>query len=302
MIVSEPALAGHAGLQLDGHPLASVVGSEELLPAGEHQPHRTLGHPGQDRDVGLEVEVTLGAEPTTEQRHDDPHLGLGDLEGLGDPGARGEGDLRAGPHRDRVAGPLRDDGARLDGHALSSLGDVTALDHDVGAGHRDIRVALDDGRPAQDVAVSSESLIRGVGLPLRVEHDGIRVHVGDIVGGAGQDFVFDLDQRSGLPGNLDRPGSDAGDDVALPEHHLLGEQATIFGHPPVTHIRDVLVGDDGEHAGEGLGRGRVDPHDPGMWVVGIAECRMQLPGESQVGGVTARAGHLLLTVGTDEGP
>ena len=43
------------------------------------------------RDVALEVEVALGAEAAAEQRHDDAHVRLGDLEHVATPARAANG-------------------------------------------------------------------------------------------------------------------------------------------------------------------------------------------------------------------
>ena len=70
------------------------------------------------------------------------------------------------------------------------------------------------------------------------------------VGHDGQRLVVDLDQRRGLLGDLRRRRGDAGDDVALEAHRVPREEPPVLDHAAVEHVRDVLVGDDGEHAGQ----------------------------------------------------
>ena len=70
--------------------------------------------------------------------------------------------------------------------------------------------------------------------------------------------------------------------------------------PAVQHVRHVLVRDDGEHARERTRLRRVDPRDPRVRVVGVSERGVQLPGEGEVGRVSARTGHLLAPVRADE--
>ena len=70
------------------------------------------------------------------------------------------------------------------------------------------------------------------------------------VGHDGQRLVVDLDQRSGLLGDLRGRRGDAGHDVALEAHGVLREQPTVLDHAAVEHVGHVLVGDDREHAGE----------------------------------------------------
>ena len=93
---------------------------------------------------------------------------------------------------------------------------------------------------------------------------------------------------------------DRGDDVALEAHALLGEQPPILGEVAVEHVRHVLVGDDGEHARHRPRPARVDGDDAGVRVVGVAELRVELPRQVQVGRVAAGAGDLLLAVRADE--
>ena len=93
------------------------------------------------------------------------------------------------------------------------------------------------------------------------------------VGHDGQRLVVDLDQRRRLLGDLGRRRRDAGDDVALEAHGVLREQAPVLDHAAVEHVGHVLVRDDGEHAGQRARLRRVDPRDPRVRVVGVAELR-----------------------------
>ena len=122
------------------------------------------------------------------------------------------------------------------------------------------------------------------------------------VGHDGKRLVVDLDQRRGLLGDLGGRRRDAGDDVALEPHRVLGEEPPILDHAAVEHVGHVLVGDDREHAREGARLRRVDPRDPRMRVIGVAELGDELAREHEVGRVAAGAGHLLLAVRTDERP
>ena len=118
----------------------------------------------------------------------------------------------------------------------------------------------------------------------------------------GQRLVVDLDQRRGLLGDLGGRRRDPGDDVALEAHHVLREQPAVLDHAAVEHVRHVLVGHDGEHAGQRARLRHVDPRDPRVRVVGVAELRRRAAGEREVGRVAARARHLLLAVRADERP
>ena len=153
----ERAVAAGAGLELDHHPFAAVVGRDELLLAREDELHGPAGGPRERGDVALEVEVALGAEAAAEQRDDDPHVRLGKLQDAGDAGPRGVGNLGRAPDGDPVAVPLGEDRPRLDRRALRGLGHVPALDDDVCALHRGVGVALHDGREAEDVPFSPSS-------------------------------------------------------------------------------------------------------------------------------------------------
>src|SRR5207344_1888329 len=68
-VEDEPAAAGDEravlaspGLELDHHPLAPVVGGDELLLPREDELHGAPGRPRERGDVALVVEVALGAE------------------------------------------------------------------------------------------------------------------------------------------------------------------------------------------------------------------------------------------------
>jgi hypothetical protein len=70
------AVAGDRGLELDRHPLASMVGHRELLAAREDELDRAAGCPREGGDVCLEVGLALAAEAAAEEGHDhaDPRL------------------------------------------------------------------------------------------------------------------------------------------------------------------------------------------------------------------------------------
>ena len=91
----------------------------------------------------------------------------------------------------------------------------------------------------------------------------------------GQRLVVDLDQRGGLLGDLGGRRGDAGDDVALEAHRVLREQPPVLDHAAVEDVGHVLVRDDGEHAGQRARLRRVDPRDPRVRVVGVAELRVR---------------------------
>ena len=72
----ERPVAAGAGLELDHHPLAPVVGRDELLLATEDELHRASCGARERGHVALVVEVALGAEAAAEQGDDDPHVRL----------------------------------------------------------------------------------------------------------------------------------------------------------------------------------------------------------------------------------
>ena len=100
-----PVLAG-AGLELDHHPFATVVGRDELLLAREHELDGPPRGAGERRDVPFVVEIALRAEAAAEERNDDAHVRLRNLEDVSDAGPSGVGDLRQAPDGDAVALPL----------------------------------------------------------------------------------------------------------------------------------------------------------------------------------------------------
>ena len=292
-----------AGLELDHHALAAVPDGDELLAAREDELDRAPRGPRERRHVALEVEVALGAEAAAEQRHDHADVRLGDLERVGDAAAGRVRHLGRRPDGHLVALPLRHDRAGLDRDAVDRVRHVAALDDDVGAGERRVDVALDDRRVAERVVGARPSALEPrYGLPVGMDE---RRVVGERrleIGHDGQRLVVDLDQRRSLLGDLGRRRRDAGDDVALEPDRVPGEEPAVLDHAAVEHVGHVLVGDDREHAREGARLRHVDPRDPGVRVVGVAELRHELAGEHEIGRVAAGAGHLLLAVRTDERP
>ena len=296
------AVAAGTRFELDDHPLPPVVGSDELLPAREHELDRPSGSARECCDVALEVEVALRAEAAAEQRHDHPDLRLRDPEHVRDAAARGERHLRRRPDRYAVSLPLRDDRARLDRGALRSVGDVAAGDDDVRALHRSVGVAFDDRGVAEHVALPAERLVALVGIPVRVHERGVRGKRRLDVRHRRQRLVLDLDQPDRLLGELRRRGRDGGDDVALEPHLLLREQAPVLDELAVANVRHVLVGQYREDSRQRPCARRVDADDACARVVGVAKPGMELTRQVEVGRVAAGPGHLLLAVRADECP
>ena len=121
------------------------------------------------------------------------------------------------------------------------------------------------------------------------------------VGESRKRLVLDLDRVDCPARDLGREGGDGGDDVGLEPHLLLGEEAPILDELSVQDVRDVLVCQDGEHAGDRSRSSDIDADDPCVRVVGVAELGVQLPGEVEVGRVAAGACDFLLPVRADEG-
>ena len=94
-------------------------------------------------------------------------------------------------------------------------------------------------------------------------------------------------------------GGDAGDDLGLEPHHVLREQRPVLREPAEPDVGEVVLRHDRQHAGQGLGRRRVDRQDLRVRVVGVAELRGRHAGHRHVGGVAAGAGDLLDAVGAD---
>ena len=298
----ERAVGAGAGLELDHHPLATVPDGDELLAAGEDELDGAARCTGERCHVALEVEVALGAEAAAEEGHDHAHVRLRDLQRLGDAAAGRVGHLRRRPHRHLVALPLRHDRARLDRDAVHRVGHVAALDDDVGVGERGVDVPLHDRRVAERVVVTTERLRALVRLPVGMDERRVVGQRRLEIGHDGQRLVVDLDQRRRLLRDLRRRRRDPRDDIALEANGVLREQAPVLDHAAVEHVGNVLVRDDGEHAGQRPRLRRVDPGDPGVRVVGVAELRDELAGEDEIGRVAARAGHLLLAVRANERP
>ncbi len=283
----ERPVTARPGLELDHHPLPAVVGGDELLLAGEDKLHRPPGGPRERGDVALVVEVALRAEAAAEERDHDADVGLRQLEDVRDAGSRRIGNLRRGPDGDAVALPLGQQGARLDRRPLRGVGHIATSDDDLGLPDRGVGVALHDRRVAEQVSVSPELLVALVGLPVGVDQRRVvRQRRLDVAHGR-QRLIFHLDRRSRLGGDLGRQRGDRRDDVALEAHVVAREQPAVLHEVAVQHVRDVFVRDDGKDARQRPRPARVDRDDPRVRVVGVAELRVQLAGQVQVGGVPA---------------
>jgi hypothetical protein len=278
-----------------------VVGRDELLLAGEDELHGPPRRTGQRCDVPLEVEVALRPEAASEQRDDDAYVGFRDLQNMSDAASRRVRNLGRAPDRDSITLPLGENCTRLDRHTLRRIGHVPALDDDLGSGHDCVGVALDHRREAEQVSASPELLVALVRLPFFVDEGRA---LGDCVLRIAhrlQRFVLDVDHSRGLGSDLGRQRRDGGDDVTLEADSVAREEATVLHQLAVEDIRDVLVCQHGEDARHCESPRRVDRDDPSVRMVGVAELRVELSGQVQVGCVAPGAGDLLLAVGSDEG-
>ena len=292
----ERAVGLHTGLELDHHALAAMVGSDELLAAREHELRRALGLAGNRRHVGLKVELALATEAATEVGDDDTHLVLGHAEGVRNAGAGVERHLGGRPDRDLIAMPLGDDGARLDRRGVLHVSDVALADNMIGCGKARLDVAVDDRRVARVVAVADDVVRVPVVLPVGVhERRASGERRLDVVDDR-QGLDVDLDQIARVLCDLGRCCGHGGDDLALEAHVLLREQPSILDVAAVLEVGGVLVRDDGEDAGQGLGLGRVDAREATGGDVGVQKLAVRKSGQLQIGRVAAKAGDLVFAV------
>src|SRR6202007_2631107 len=78
----ELPVARDPGLEVHRDAFTTLRDRPEFFLAGEDQAHRTLRGTRDRSDLAFEVQVALRAEPATEQRDDDPHIGLRDRKRL----------------------------------------------------------------------------------------------------------------------------------------------------------------------------------------------------------------------------
>ena len=188
------------------------------------------------------------------------------------------------------------------GTGVRAVGDEAALDDEVGVAHALLDVALDDRRVGGVVAVAHHAVGVAVGGPVDVHERRVGRQRGLEVVDDRQLLVLDLDQVDGLLRDLGRERRDGRDGVTLVAHVLLAEEVAILHEVAVEHVRHVGVGRDGEHAGERLRLGRVEPRDAAVRHAGELELRVQHAREVQVGRVAAGARDLVRAVCADEAP
>ena len=168
--------------------------------------------------------------------------------------------------------------------------------------HALLDIALDDRRMRGVVAVARHAVGVAVGGPVDVHEWRVGSQRGLEVVDHRQLLVLDLDQVDGLLCDLGRERGHRGDRVPLVAHVLLAEQAAVLHEVPVQHVWHVGVRRHGEHAGQGLGLGGVEPRDAAVRHTGELELRVQHAREVQVGRVASGARDLVRAVCTDEAP
>src|SRR5581483_3619651 len=142
----ERAVAGVIGIELPGDDLAvrreAALDDDHrrgpdrrvhhVLGAGVSDAHRPAGEPRQPRGLVRDGIRALAAETAADLRRDDAHLRLVDAEALRELRADAERALRAGPHRQPVALPLRDGRAWLHRRVRDVGDEVRALERAAG--------------------------------------------------------------------------------------------------------------------------------------------------------------------------
>ena len=123
-------------------PWVTLSGATNSSCRREHEADRPPGRPREGRDVRLEVEVALAAEPAAEVADHDPDPVLRDPQDLGGLRAGVERDLGRRVDRDPVAVPLRGDAVRLDRDRVGHVRDVALAHDDRCGGERGRRIAL----------------------------------------------------------------------------------------------------------------------------------------------------------------
>ena len=212
----------------------------------------------------LEADLALGTEAAAEVRHDDADPVLRQAEGLRDASPGRERHLGRRPDRDVVALPLGEDRPRLDRDGVRAVGDVAALDDDVGLRHPGVRVALDDRRVRGDVPFADDVVIDLVNRPVVVDELAVGTDGRLQVRNGREDLQIDVDQRRGAGRDLRRGRGDGGDQLPFPADDIPGEQRAVLHEGAVPDVGHVGRGQDGMDAGERSGRGRIETADAGM--------------------------------------
>ncbi len=161
-----------------------------------------------------------------------------------------------------------------------------------------VKESRDDVRRARDGGLDVPALIGRVGehVAALMEQRRALGHGLEGVGHWLEHVVVDLDELSCRPGLGAGLGGHRGQhvtDVAgrLADRHEL--RPVVVDEPLVALAGHVGRGDDGDHAGRRLGRGRVDAANDGARMVGEAQRTVEHAGHDVIGHVLLQAQHLL---------
>ena len=287
------------GAEIHGHPHRVAVGCPgHLVGAGHLVDAGATGTQGGDGGEILGQHLLFAAETAADAAAEHPDLLRRQLEKPGEFVAHQEGDLRARAD-DQTSGGIGP-GDRTVGFQLC-VGDPSGAPRSVHGRRR---------RSEGFVDVAAEALVEGgdeVAFGIHHPVFGGAVGVDDRSPGSacllgvedrGQFLVVDSDQRGGLFRDS-RCRRDDGRD-ALPDetHDAIEDEGVVRVFEPVLvaprgkpWCRDVLVGQDHLHAGEGRGVGRVDRDDTGVGVRRPEHVDVQRAVDRDVEGVGLGAGH-----------
>ena len=206
--------------------------------------------------------------------------------------------------------PQRGRSVRLDVPLVHRRRPKLALDHQVRRRERGRGVPLLIEETAGDVAGTlADPLAELLGVDILVEDRRVVPHRGQHVQHRRERFVLDADQLRGLLGDVDVVGSDGGDGVTLVEHLLVREHVraqvhqidgplTQFGNA-VGRAGEVGMRDDRPDPRQRLGRGCVDPSNPGMRMRTAEHETGEHAGEAGIGPVPRTPRHLVDSVVPD---
>ena len=127
------------------------------------------------------------------------------------------------------------------------------------------------------------------------------------VGGCRQFFIFHVDQRTRLLGDLPSVGGDCGDDIADAAYFVDDEHRLVFDSGAKIGIqsRQIVARDHGVDTGKSRGFARVDAHEFRMGIGAAQRLGVELSGELHIGDIAHRAADLgapadHFNVGADE--
>ena len=284
----DPAVPGHAELQLDLGLLAAAVGDEGLL-AAQHQADRAARLAGEQGRDQLDMQrLGAAAEPAADMGLDHPYVGLLHAERPG----QHEVDVvrHLGRGADGNLAPARVvlglGGVRLALDLADLIELVGLLAHQVGGG--------ETGPGVADLEIDLALDIAGA---LLVELD--RVRAARVLGGeiGRQLLVLDFDRIERALRRRGVLGRDRRHRLAAIAHPVARER--VFVHRDRQHPERVGAVRAGNHrvdAGQRLRRGNVDPRDPGVRDRAPQDPPGQLLPRDEVGGVERLARHLFRPV------